>query len=62
MPLPHIRCAVHENERAMLHRQISDGIEMIESRGGKVKLWGSPLGLATLGDRHSRPSPESSDG
>lgn len=46
----------------MLHRQISDGIEMIESRGGKVKLWGSPLGLATLGDRHSRPSPESSDG
>lgn len=45
VPLPHIRCAVHENERTMLRQQIHDGIEMIECRGGHVKFWGSPLGL-----------------
>ncbi|MDT8871367.1 hypothetical protein RAA17_10535 [Komagataeibacter rhaeticus] len=45
VPLPHIRCVPHANERAMLRRQIRDCADMIEAHGGHVDFWASPLGL-----------------
>ncbi|NHN84370.1 FAD-binding protein [Acetobacter musti] len=49
IPLPHIRCAPHENERAMLRKQIRDCADMIEAGGGEVDFWASPLGLGETG-------------
>lgn len=49
VPLPHIRCVLHENERAMLRRQIRDCADMIEASGGQVDFWASPLGLGESG-------------
>ncbi|MBL7233219.1 GMC oxidoreductase [Komagataeibacter oboediens] len=45
VPLPHIRCVPHANERAMLRKQIRDCADMIETQGGHVDFWASPLGL-----------------
>ncbi|GBQ09485.1 GMC family oxidoreductase [Komagataeibacter rhaeticus] len=45
VPLPHIRCVPHANERAMLRKQIRDCADMIEAHGGHVDFWASPLGL-----------------
>ncbi|MFT9296710.1 MAG: GMC family oxidoreductase [Gluconobacter sp.] len=49
IPLPHISCGLHSNERAMLERQIQDSADMIESGGGLVDFWASPLGLGQKG-------------
>lgn len=49
IPLPHISCGVHENERIMLERQIRDSVEMIEASGGTADFWASPLGLGEKG-------------
>ncbi|AFW02625.1 oxidoreductase [Gluconobacter oxydans] len=49
IPVPHISCGVHANERAMLQQQIQDCADMIESGGGVVDFWASPLGLGQKG-------------
>ncbi|MFT8365273.1 MAG: GMC oxidoreductase, partial [Gluconobacter cerinus] len=49
IPLPHISCGIHSNERAMLKRQIQDSADMIESGHGLVDFWASPLGLGQKG-------------
>jgi choline dehydrogenase-like flavoprotein len=50
VPLPVIRCALHDNERRMLTKQIAEVVEMIEVAGGSVKGWVSPLGLEERGE------------
>ncbi|MGR4866294.1 GMC oxidoreductase [Caulobacter sp. LARHSG274] len=49
VPLPVIRCALHDNERRMLVKQIAEVVEMIEVAGGSVNAWVSPLGLEERG-------------
>lgn len=49
MPLPVIRCALHDNERSRLPTQIHEIVEMIEATGGSVEGWASPLGLEERG-------------
>ena len=49
MPLPVIRCALHDNERRMLTKQIAEVVGMIEAAGGSVNAWVSPLGLEERG-------------
>ena len=49
IPVPVIRCTLHENERQGLPRQIKDAVEMIEAAGGAVEGWVSPLGLEERG-------------
>jgi len=50
VPLPVIRCALHDNERRMLTKQIAEVVEMIEVAGGSVRAWVSPLGLTERGE------------
>jgi choline dehydrogenase-like flavoprotein len=50
VPLPVIRCALHDNERRMLTRQIAEVVEMVEAAGGSVNAWASPLGLVERGE------------
>ena len=45
LPVPHIRCAMSENERKLLRQQILTVREMVESCGYRVNFSGSALGL-----------------
>jgi len=49
IPVPVIRCALHDNERRILPGQVEDAVEMIEAAGGAVEGWVSPLGLEERG-------------
>ena len=49
VPLPHIRCWMGDNERAMLQTQTEAIKQMVESAGLEVEWIGSPLGLREYG-------------
>jgi len=49
IPVPVIRCTLHESEHRGLPRQIKDAVEMIEAAGGAIEGWVSPLGLEERG-------------
>lgn len=49
VPAPHIRCAMSDNERAMLREQSRAIKEMVESAGLEVEFGGSALGLEESG-------------
>ena len=45
VPVPHIRCSITDNERALLREQVRAVREMVESCGYRVNFAGSTLGL-----------------
>jgi choline dehydrogenase-like flavoprotein len=45
IPVPHIRCALHENEQQLLREQVRSIQEMVQACGYKVVFSGSTLGL-----------------
>ncbi len=49
IPVPHIRCVMHETETALVHKQEKTLINMVEGAGGKLDFIGSPLGLKEMG-------------
>jgi len=49
IPVPHIRCVMHDEEHALLHRQEETLIDMIREVGGDLEFIGSPLGLKEIG-------------
>lgn len=49
MPVPHIRCWIGENERAMLISATKEIKKMVEAAGFDVEWIGSPLGLSEFG-------------
>lgn len=50
MPLPHISCAMHENEFALLREQTRAATEMAQNAGFQVDYVGSLLGLEEFGE------------
>lgn len=61
MPLPHINCALHDNERALLREQVRSIEQMMLNADFAIDYSGSQLGLAEFGagafpeaDRFSR--------
>jgi choline dehydrogenase-like flavoprotein len=49
IPVPHIRCVMQEEERALLHKQEETLIGMIQEVGGDLEFIGSPTGLREMG-------------
>jgi len=49
IPVPHIRCVMHEEELALLRRQEETLIGMIKEIGGDLEFIGSPTGLKEMG-------------
>lgn len=49
IPVPHIRCVMHEEEQALLSRQEQTLISMIRDVGGELEFIGSPTGLKEMG-------------
>jgi choline dehydrogenase-like flavoprotein len=49
IPVPHIRCAMHEEEHALLRRQQQTMIETVRGVGGELEFIGSPNGLVEMG-------------
>lgn len=47
--VPHIRCVMQEEEKALLKRQEETLIRMIEEVGGDLEFIGSPTGLKEMG-------------
>jgi choline dehydrogenase-like flavoprotein len=49
IPIPHIRCALHHNERELLREQSRSLIDMMANSGCAIEFAGSPLGLEETG-------------
>lgn len=49
IPIPHIRCWLGDNERAMVRAETAAIKSMVESAGMEVEWTGSPLGLEEFG-------------
>ncbi|MCA1408030.1 GMC family oxidoreductase [Ensifer sp. IC3342] len=49
IPVPHIRCVMHEEEHALLRRQEETLIRMVQDAGGDLEFIGSPTGLKEMG-------------
>lgn len=49
IPVPHIRCAMGEEEYALLRRQEEVLIDMVRGVGGELEFIGSPTGLREMG-------------
>jgi len=49
IPVPHIRCTMHEDERALLAQQEETMIDLIRGVGGELEFIGSPTGLKEMG-------------
>lgn len=49
IPVPHIRCVMHETEKAWLRDQQKTIIDMVYEIGGEPEFVGSPLGLTEMG-------------
>jgi len=45
VPVPHIKCSIKENEKALMREQVRMAREMVESCGYKIVLLGSALGM-----------------
>ncbi len=49
IPVPHIRCVMHEPEQELIRKQEMTLIDMVKSAGGELDFIGSPLGLREMG-------------
>jgi choline dehydrogenase-like flavoprotein len=49
IPVPHIRCVMHEEEQALLRLQEETLISLIKEVGGDLEFIGSPMGLKEMG-------------
>lgn len=49
LPVPHIRCAMHAPERALLARQTKALRDIVDAAGGQFDFIGSPMGLTEMG-------------
>ncbi len=49
IPVPHIRCVMHEEEHALLRRQEETLIRIVTEVGGDLEFIGSPTGLKEMG-------------
>lgn len=49
IPAPHIRCVMHEAEKALLKQQEETMVDMIRGVGGELEFIGSPSGLKEFG-------------
>ncbi|MBB3395460.1 MULTISPECIES: GMC family oxidoreductase [unclassified Rhizobium] len=49
IPVPHIRCAMHDEEHALLAQQEKTMIDLVHTVGGELEFIGSPAGLREMG-------------
>ncbi|WP_087001019.1 GMC oxidoreductase [Rhizobium sullae] len=49
IPVPHIRCAMYDEERALLAQQEETMIDLVQAVGGELEFIGSPTGLKEMG-------------
>lgn len=49
IPVPHIRCVLHDEERAFLRDQETTIVDLVREVGGEPEFVGSPLGLTEMG-------------
>lgn len=49
IPVPHIRCVMHDSEREMLKKQEKTLIDMVRDAGGELEFIGSPSGFSEMG-------------
>lgn len=49
IPVPHIRCVMHDEEHALLRRQQQVMVDMVRDVGGELEFIGSPHGLTEMG-------------
>lgn len=49
IPVPHIRCVMHEEEHALLAQQEKTMIDLVHTVGGALEFIGSPTGLREMG-------------
>jgi choline dehydrogenase-like flavoprotein len=49
IPVPHIRCVMHETEHELIRRQEKTLIDMVRDAGGALEFIGSPLGFSEMG-------------
>jgi choline dehydrogenase-like flavoprotein len=49
VPVPHLRCVMHDEEHALLRRQEKMLVEMVHDVGGELEFIGSPHGLTEMG-------------
>lgn len=49
IPVPHIRCVMHEEEKSMLREQQKTIVDLVREVGGEPEFVGSPLGLTEMG-------------
>ncbi|CAN7423091.1 GMC oxidoreductase [Pararhizobium sp. LjRoot238] len=49
IPVPHIRCVMHEREQALLGSMEQTLVDMLQAVGGEMEFIGSPRGLTEMG-------------
>ena len=49
IPVPHIRCVLHEEEKSLLRDQQTTIVDLVREVGGEPEFVGSPLGLTEMG-------------
>ena len=49
IPVPHIRCAMHQEEHDLLRQQEQTLVDMVRDAGGDLEFIGSPHGLKEMG-------------
>jgi choline dehydrogenase-like flavoprotein len=49
IPVPHIRCVMHDDERVVLAQQEETMIDLVQGVGGELEFIGSPTGLKEMG-------------
>lgn len=49
IPVPHIRCVMHDSEQALLKKQEKTLIDMVRDAGGELEFIGSPFGFSEMG-------------
>lgn len=49
IPVPHIRCVLHDEEKAFLREQQTTLVDLVREVGGEPEFVGSPLGLTEMG-------------
>ena len=49
IPVPHIRCVMHDDELALLAQQEEAMIDLVHAVGGELEFIGSPTGLKEMG-------------
>lgn len=49
IPVPHIRCVMHEEEKSLLRDQQKTIVDLVREVGGEPEFVGSPLGFTEMG-------------